>query len=167
MKKLFFKVIGLFCLLAAPTVFADVAVYDGTATTNITSVISRSAGITSAVFANGTGSAITLTLKDAPSTTLTYSQGAYTNNVQTVEERVTTFTNINGISQSSTNTTLVNTPTLVNASTANYATVGVFVIPANSTYTWSPPQAMRVGFGLAAYPSDVGVTATITYLPTR
>lgn len=165
MKNFFSKLIGLLAFTAATT-FADVVVYNPSAT-NAVAVLTSAAKIQQMSIANGTGSAITITALDSPSTALTYVVGAYTNNVQTISDVVTTFTNILGVSQSSTNTTLINTPTLVSASTNNYRTVLIQTVPANSTVTFTPPTGLLVGFGMNVSCSATGVTATVSYLPTR
>jgi len=163
-KKLF-AVVGLFALTTL-TAVADTATYNPTATT-AASVLQRGVRINQIVFANAATNAITITMYDAPTNVLTYVVGAYTNRVITTPSTVTTFTNIYGVVQSSTNVTFTATDTAVAASTNNYRTVLTQLIPASSTVTFTPPLGLYTGFGLAASTTATNVIATINYVPIR
>lgn len=164
LKKLL-TVVGLIGLTTF-TVVADTATYNPTATTAV-SVLQRGARINQIVFANAATNAVTLTFYDAPTNVLTYVVGAYTNRVITTPATVTTFTNIYGVVQSSTNTTFTATDTAVAASTNNFRTVLTQLVPASSSITYTPPLGNYVGFGLAAATTATNVIATINYSPIR
>jgi hypothetical protein len=163
--KKFFTVIGLITLSTLTSV-ADTATYNPTATTAV-SVLQRGVRISQIVFANAATNAVTLTFTDAPTNVLTYVVGAYTNRVITTPATVTTFTNIYGVAQSSTNTTFTLTDTAVAASTNNFRTVLTQLVPASSTVTFTPPLGLYTGFGLAASTTATNVIATINYVPIR
>src|SRR5678816_4465261 len=129
--KKYLAVIGLI-LLSTFNVVADTATYNPTATTAV-SVLQRGARIAQITFANAATNAVTLTFYDAPTNVLTYVVGAYTNRVISTPSTVTTFTNIYGVAQSSTNVTYTLTDTAVAASTNNFRTVLTQLVPASST----------------------------------
>jgi hypothetical protein len=163
--KKYLAVIGLI-VLSTFTGVADTATYNPTATTAV-SVLQRGVRISQIVFANAATNAVTLTFTDAPTNVLTYVVGAYTNRVITTPATVTTFTNIYGVAQSSTNTTFTLTDTAVAASTNNFRTVLTQLVPASSTVTFTPPLGLYTGFGLAAATTATNVIATINYVPIR
>lgn len=168
MKNLFNKFIAFSAVLFTLTLTtqADTATYNPTVLTSV-SILQRGARINQIVVANAATNAVTLTFLDAPTNVTTYVVGAYTNMVITTPATVTTFTNIYGVIQSSTNTTFTSTPTAVAASTNNYRTVLTWLVPASSTTTFTPPTGVNVGFGLSASTTATNVVATISYSPTR
>lgn len=163
--KKYIAVIGVL-LLSTFTTVADTATYNPTALTAV-SVLQRGARIAQIVFANAATNAVTLTFYDAPTNVLTYVVGAYTNRVLTTPSTVTTFTNIYGVIQTSTNVTFTLTDTAVAQSTNNYRTILTQLVPASSTVTYTPPLGLFTGFGLAAATTATNVIATINYLPVR
>lgn len=163
LKNLF--VVALLSIATFTTV-ADTATYNPTATTAV-SVLQRGVRINQIVFANAATNAVTLTFTDAPTNVLTYIVGAYTNSVISTPSTVTTFTNYYGVVQSSTNVTYTVTATAVAQSTNNYRTVLTQLVPASSTVTFTPPNGVYVGFGLAAATTATNVVATINYTPIR
>jgi hypothetical protein len=168
MKKLtkYFTTMFAIAAMLALNTYADIVIYNPTSTAAV-SLLQKGARINQILFSNAATNAITLTFTDAPTNTLTYVVGAYTNSVVSTPSTVTTFTNIYGVVQSSTNTTFTLTPTAVAASTNNYRTVLIQLIPASSTITFTPPIGLNVGFGLAAATTATNVTATVSYSPTR
>lgn len=170
MKTFFNKLTSVFIaaiLVAFPMVaLADSATYNPTATTAV-SVLQAGGRINQIVFSNAATNAVTLTFTDAPTNVLTYVVGAYTNQVVTTPSTVTTFTNIYGVVQSSTNVTYTLTATAQAATTNNYRTVLTQLVPASSTVTFTPPVGVYYGFGLAAATTATNVVATINYTPNR
>lgn len=163
----FFKALAVLTALAfSAATFADVVIYNPTATT-AASVLQNGVKIQQIQYSNAATNAITITMYDAPTNVLTYVVGAYTNNVISQQNVVTTFTNYTGIVESQTNLTLVSTLTPVGQSTNSYRTVIVQTVPASSTVTFTPPSGLPVGFGLAAATTATNITASIIYLPTR
>lgn len=162
------RLLAIAALFIATTlqVSADVAVYNPTATASA-SIFQRGARINQIVFSNAATNAVTLTFVDSPTNTTTYVVGAYTNNVLTLGNVITTFTNILGVVQSSTNNTLTSTLTVQAATTNSYRTVLVQLVPASATVTYTPPSGLQTGFGLSASTTATNVTATINYLPSR
>lgn len=169
MKNLIFKkLLGIVAAitLLSTTAFADTATY-GPNTTSLTSVIGVPASIGSIVFANASAGAISLTLTDSPTNSLTYLTAAYTNSIVTTGTTVTTYTNILGVIQSMTNNTSTRSLSVQGALTNNYPTFLSVVVPAGSAYTWTPSVPQPVLRGLAISSSATNVTASITYRPIR
>jgi hypothetical protein len=168
MKKLFMKFTSVVAAIAmfTATAYADVAVFGPVASTSTASIIQKPARVQQILFSNSAAAAVTLTFYDAPTNVLTYVVGAYTNNVYSLASTVSTYTNLSGVVNSTTNTMLVSTLTPVTASTNNYRTLLVQTVPASSTVTFTPPISLPVGFGLAVTPSATNVAVTVTYLPT-
>lgn len=166
MKKLIKKITALSAVLALSfATMADSAIFNPTSTA-VTSVLTSPVAIQQVTFNNAAVAAITVTLYDSPTNSTTWLNSAYTNNVYTLVNRVSTNTTINGVVSYTTNKTLVSTLTAVGATTNNYRTLYIVTIPASSSTTWTPPQAQFAGFGVAGAASATNVTATITYLPT-
>lgn len=145
---------------------ADTVTYNPTATT-IASILQRGVKLNQIVFANAATNAITITFTDCPTNVATYVVGAYTNQVVSTPSTVTTFTNIYGVVQTSTNVTYTLTATAVAQSTNNYRTILTQLIPASSTVTWTPPNGVYAGFGVAGSTTATNVVATINYTPIR
>lgn len=169
--KLLFKLkqltaIASILALLSLTLNAEVVVYNPTATA-IASILQRGVGVQQILFSNAATNAITITFTDCPTNVATYVVAAYTNNVLTLGNVTTVQTNITGTLQTNVVSTLTSTLTPVTQSTNNFRTVLVQTVPASSTVTYTPPQPLPVGFGLAASTSATNVVATITYLPTR
>ncbi len=104
MKKFFQKLTATVAAFALLTVSlsADVVVYSATSTST-SSILQRGARVQQIIFSNAATNAITLTFYDAPTNVLTYVVGAYTNNVYSVSDVVSTYTNLSGVVNSTTN----------------------------------------------------------------
>lgn len=121
---------------------------------------SQSVFISSIQFANGTGSAVTVELFDAPTNVLTYTVGAYTNFVTFTSNVVSTVVGFDGATNSFTNSTLSIAANPVAANTNNYRSIIKVTVPASSSLT--VPVNTVAGFGVTATNNGV-VTATLTY----
>ena len=160
MKKL------LKSLLVMATIFslnAAVATYNPSSAGTTSVVSSKNGAISSLIFANSATNAITIGLFDCPTNVLTYTIGAYTNNVVTSTSTVVTFTNILGTVQSQTNSTITSTPTAVAATTNNYPKILTYIVPASSTVTLPFTPSLYFTSGLAATNSATNVIVTINY----
>lgn len=167
MKILFKKLLSLSLLAILASTYqlqADSVTY-GPSTTAITSLIQRAARINQIVFSNAATNAVTLTFTDSPTNTLTYVVGAYTNNVYTIGDVTTIFTNRTGALQTNTVNTLTSTLSVQAATTNNYRQPLIQLVPASSTVTFTPAIGFNVGFGLAASSGSTNVTAVVTYQP--
>lgn len=98
-------------------------------------ITSNSVYISSIQFANGTGSAITAEVYDAPHTNSTFSVGAYTNYITYASNVVTTTVGYTGHTNLTTNVVLMHVPNAVSSATLSYKTLTKVTIPANSTLT--------------------------------
>jgi hypothetical protein len=164
------KLLKLIALVATMLpVMSDTVVYSLTATNTSESILTSPAVIRqiTAVNARSSGDASTLKLFDTSSTNLTFSIGAYTNNVITTVSVVSTNTDILGNDLITTNSYIRVTPTLVSATTGNYRNVYTMVVPAGETLTYTPTTGIFLGNGLAATNINSGVTATIEYSKVR
>jgi hypothetical protein len=121
---------------------------------------SQSLYLTSVQFANGTGSAVTVELFDAPTNVLTYTVGAYTNFVTYTSNVVTTVVGFNGSTNSFTNQVQQIAANANAAETNNYRSITKVAIPANSSLT--VPINTVAAFGLTATNNGVA-TVTLTY----
>jgi hypothetical protein len=167
MKSIFSKLLATVAALAFNfTVQAATATY-GPNTTALTAVLTQPASISSIVFANAATNAVSLTLTDTPTNTLTYVTSAYTNSVTTTGTTVQTYTNILGVVQSMTNLTSTRSLSVQGALTNNYPTFLTVVVPASGSYTWTPSVPQPVLRGLAISSTATNVTASITYQPVR
>lgn len=121
---------------------------------------SQSIYLTSVQFANGTGSAVTVELFDAPTNVLTYSIGAYTNFVTYTSNVVSTVVGFSGSTNSYTNSTLITAANAVGSGTGNFRSVVKVTVPASSSLT--VPINTVCAFGLTATNNGV-LTTTLTY----
>jgi hypothetical protein len=121
---------------------------------------SQSLYLTSVQFANGTGSAVTVELFDAPTNVLTYSVGAYTNHITYTSNVVSTVVGFNGSTNSFTNQVLVTVANSVSSATPAYRSITKVAIPANSSLT--VPINTLAAFGVVATNNGVA-TVTMTY----
>jgi hypothetical protein len=121
---------------------------------------SQSLYISSIQFANGTGSAVTVELFDAPTNVLTYSVGAYTNHITYTSNIVSTVVGFGGSTNSFTNSVLVTVANPVSSATPAYRSITKVAIPANSSLT--VPINTMVAFGVTATNNGVA-TVTMTY----
>lgn len=118
---------------------------------------SQSLALNSVLFANGTGSAVTIELFDAPTNALTFSVGAYTNTLQYVSNVVSTVVGITGHTNTFTNSTLVTVPNSVSSATVAYRSIIKATIPANSSLT-VPLETIAAYGVLATNNGTIGVT---------
>jgi hypothetical protein len=116
----------------------------------------------SVAIANGTTNTLTIAFIDAPSTILTNTTSAYTNWVSYTTNIVLTFTNINGVVESRTNTALFSSPNPVSALTNNYRMLNLTVVPASSTVTWQPSGGAYCSYGLLVT-NSAAATVTLNY----
>jgi hypothetical protein len=127
---------------------------------------SQSIYIASALLANGTGSAVTIELFDAPTNTLTYTVGAYTNTLSYVSNIVSTVVGITGHTNTFTNSTLVTVANSVVANTNNYRSILKATIPANASLT-IPLETIAAYGVLATNNGTIGVTLQYQRLLTQ
>lgn len=151
-------------LIAVLAVFSVAAKAETLSTTLATGTnvlkASQSLYVTSVQFANGTGSAVTVELFDAPTNVLTYSVGAYTNYISYTSNIVSTVVGFNGSTNSFTNSTQVLVANPVNSATPAYRSITKQTIPANSSLT--VPIDTLAAFGVTATNNGVA-TVTLTY----
>jgi hypothetical protein len=158
--------VSLLVSLVAMTSFGATLSYTGLSTTS-ESATTNGVAVQSIIFNNPNSAAVTVALFDTASTNLTYTLGAYTNQVPSVGTTVLTWTNVLGRTESSTNTTVTYTPTLVAASTNNYPKIISYIVNTNSTVTFTPATPLFFNNGIAVTNSATNVTMTITYSRTR
>jgi hypothetical protein len=126
----------------------------------------QSVYLNSVLLANGTGSAITLELFDAPTNALTYSVGAYTNTLSYVSNVVSTVVGITGHTNTFTNSILVTVPNPVSAATVAYRSITKATIPANSSL--SIPLETVAAYGVfLTNNGTIGVTLSYQRLLTQ
>ena len=162
MKHLF-KILTIASLvLFTQSLKADVvsAAY-ASGTNNLKAAAIQLKGLT---LANGTGSAITVALFDAPSTGFTYVAAAYTSAGYYQTNVVTTYTNIQGATFTNTLSYTVPYTTSVAQTTNNYSTITRITVPANTTTVWAPSTQLNVNDGLLVTNNGT-ITVTADYLP--
>lgn len=154
-------------ILTSLALRAESVSYTCSATNTSESILTSPAVIRQITAVNAGSGTVTLKLFDTSSTNLTFSTGAYTNNVLSTVSAVTTYTDINGNEQNITNTVLRITPTLVGAATRDYRKVYTMVVPAGETMVYTPTTGIFLANGLAATNINLGITATIEYSKVR
>lgn len=159
MKKLLL-VLGLFAFTFASAQAATTAQALSGAATN--SVVGSAVKVNSIVVANGGTNVLYLTVFDAPSTTLTYTNGAFTSYSQSLSNYVTAYTNVLGISESWTNRVVVFATNTTAAATNNFNTMLTLVVPAGTTQTYTPVSTFVATRGVLLTNSAPGVNATFT-----
>lgn len=164
MKKFFKILLVMFALISSQVLGIDVVT--SLATNDTQSVSSSGIYIASVTIQNATGVTGTVRLIDAPSTSLTYTRGSFTVPSSYTTNYVTTYTNINGVTTSVTNSALFSLNTTVAASTNNYKTINLFTVPANTTVTWTPVNGAYTVYGLLVTNNAV-CTMTTSYAPIR
>lgn len=166
MKKMFIKSLALVALTISS--FAATATFPLGTSIGIASLVPSKAGaMTHVTFANAGSGAATVAFFNAPTNVLTYTIGAYTNNVVSLTSTVVSFTNILGAVQSQTNATITSTPTLVGASTNNYPLLLTYVIPATTTVTLPLDPAINFFNGLTMTNSATNIAVTVQYVPAQ
>lgn len=133
------------------------------------SLLSAKAGTIQSISLTATGAVMTVRLIDMPSvptTNLTYVIGAYTNYTPTAyTNTAAAYTDILGNSVTNTGSKYItNLATTVAASTNNYRTIGVYVVPANETLTINYDNVNPFVFGLG-YTNVGGGSITVNYQP--
>lgn len=162
MKKFFIILLALtagFAVQAASVVTALSA-------NSLTSVLTSPSYLISVQVANATGSAATLRLVDTSSTNQTYVRAAFTVPTTYATNIVSSYTSINGVVTTITNSAYFTVNSTVAAATNYYNSINVMTIPANSTVTWQPVNGAYALYGLCAT-NDAALTITTTYAPTR
>lgn len=162
MKKLFSLSLALL-LLTLQNVFG-VTVVSSLVTNGTASIVGDGVYIASVQVANATGVTAYVSLFDAPSTSLTYTRAAFTYPSSYTTNIVTTYTNINGVSTSVTNSAVYTYTATAAAATNSYRLINTITVPANSTVTWTPVNGYYTVYGILATNNAV-TTATTTYAP--
>lgn len=164
MKKLFVYLVALVTLASSINAATSSTSISAAGTNNI---LAGPVRIYQLMFANGSGSAITVRLLDAPSTNQTYTAGAYSLISRTGPTNVvTTFTNFFGVVQTATNYVITTTTNSVSASTNSYPVIGTWVIPANSTVYYTPESMLRINNGLLVT-NQAAIAITSDYIAER
>lgn len=164
MKKFFNILLVMAALLTSRVLAIDVVT--SLATNDTQSISSSGIYIASVTIQNATGVTGTFRLLDAPSTSLTYTRGSFTVPTSYSTNYVSTYTNINGVVTSVTNSALFTLNTTVAASTNSYKTINLITVPANSTVTWTPVNGAYTVFGLLVT-NNIVSTMTTSYAPIR
>lgn len=165
--KLMTKLMVIAALLLASVAFsaAKAATATATVTTASTnSLITVGARIQSYVVANSSAATCTIKFFDAPSTSLTYTNPAYTNYVSYTTNIVTSYVTYSGVTNSLTNSGLYSYSSTVAAATNNYRTIVTLTVPAGETVTYTPTDGTLVSFGLTST-NSTNAAITITYSP--
>lgn len=166
MKKFMNSLIVTLLLLLTTLRVSAIDVVTSLATNDTQSVASSGIYIASVTIQNATGVTDTVRLIDAPSTSLTYTRGSFTVPTSYTTNYVSTYTNINGVVTSVTNSALFTLNTTVAATTNSYRTINLFTVPANTTVTWTPVNGAYTVYGLLVTNNAVS-TMTTSYAPIR
>ena len=159
------KLISLLLLLALPFLGQGATVVSSPAAAATNSVLTTGLSITSITVANTSGGAVSIRFIDAPSTSLTFSLGAYTN-VTTANTPVTnSYTGFTGITVTTTNTQLVSTTNSVASSTPNFRSAFFMVAPDAQTTTFTPPAGTMILPQGLLITNSAAATITINYQP--
>lgn len=162
--KTLFKLLAVFSLLLNVNAASSSTAIAAAGTNNI---LAGPVQAYQLMFANASGSAVTVKLLDAPSTAQTYTAGAYTLISRTGPTNVvTTFTNFFGVVQTYTNYAITTVTNSVGASTNSFPVIGTFVIPANSTTFYTPESTLKINNGLLVT-NQAAITVTVDYIANR
>ncbi len=166
-KKLKAPVVTLMCLLMLaiqPGFAASVTYVASAASTNN---ILASAGAITSVVLNGAGAtSVKVSLFDAPTNTLTYVIGAYTNYTPTIYNVTNVYSAPFDTTVTNIATVLSNVPSSVAQATNTYRTVASYSVPTNDTVTITYDTIVPFNRGLLVTNSQA-VTITVNYLPYR
>lgn len=138
MKNIIKSLIVIGALMFANQSFAATATVSVSAAASTNSLLSAGARVTSVVIANSGTNATTFALLDAPSTTTTYTVGAYTNWTSVSTNITQVYTTPSGVSQTNTLTGVYQVANPVSASTNTYPAALLFTVPASTTVTYTP-----------------------------
>ncbi len=159
------------CLVAFGIVVTSYATDDTVAipTATVTSILAGQFHLQSLELVNNHPTAtVTVRFYDAPSTSLVWTNAAYTNFTTYTTNIVITTTNYNGVVETSTNLATYTAPHAValNASQA-YKQLKSMSVAAGGTVTWTPVSGVYLNYGLAATNNQTNVTINYTYSSVR
>lgn len=160
MKKLFL-IIGLaVSLLAAQAAQVTVVTAANVRTNNLITT----GGALSALTVLNTNAATVLTLAffDSSNTNQTYIVTAHTNRIGYLTNIVTSWTDINGVANVMTNNAMAYIDSTVASNTYTLPKPLMLVVPANTTYTYTPATPLFFGRGILMT-NDASCTVTATY----
>lgn len=158
-------VIAFLCMTMAllPAFGATVTLSPAAAGTN--NAVATAGGITRLTF-SGTAATVKVALFDAPTNTMTYIIGAYTNYSSFVYTNSATHTDILGNTVTNAYKYLTNVPTAVIQTTNQYRQLGAFSVPSGETVTiqYENPSPFFQGILVT---NNGAISVTVDYLPQR
>lgn len=158
MKKLL-----LLTTLAAAIFSLNAADVSTNASAGLGGLISGRAKINSVFVLNSTTNSILVHLFDAPGSTTTYTNAAYTVIAQSSpSSTVTTYTNIFGTVENWTNTAITSASSSISAATNTYPKLVTFDIAGSSSATWTPSSPVYTVLGLLSS-NSAAVTINVNY----
>jgi hypothetical protein len=167
-KSFIYRLTSLIALAIMLTFSPNLHAASATATANgLTNLTTTGAGIFRITVTSVNAAAQTVTLYDTPATNLTYTVGAYTNTSLVSATVVSTVIDILGNTNNFTNNVIYRTNAVVAASTNNYKTLTTVVIPAGTTYTYTPAIPLNALQGITASHSATGLTTVVDYSPIK
>lgn len=165
-KNLKFPVIVMLCWLLAllPAFGASVTYNASAASTN--NIVALSGTITSIVLSGAGAASVKVQLFDAPTNTLTYVIGAYTNYTPTVVSQTNVFSTPLDTTVTNIQTIVTNVPATVAQSTNNFRVIGSYTVPTNEVVTinYDTPNSFFRGILVT---NSAAVTITVNYLSWR
>jgi hypothetical protein len=170
MKKLF-SLIAMIALVMSVSVNAATSsvVFGASGSTDLVDgLVDSNTTINSVTMANASGSAITVSIYNAPvasdeAADLSYVIPSFTAWTRYSTNIVESYTNFFGVVQSRTNTVQYMAENTFGPYTNSYSAVNTFEVPANTTLTWTPTTAVIMDIGTVVQVSATNLTATVNY----
>lgn len=163
MKKLILSFVGLFAALSLSAQTTVTSTITGAATN---SVLTSASKIYSLIIGNAGTNATKVRIFDAPSTSLRWTNAAYTVVSATSGNVTNTFTNSLGGYETNIYTSVLKFTTTTNAAATNlYSTVFDYTVPASTTISFTPTSPYQVLNGMLITNGTPGgnLTFTATY----